>query len=132
MKGFTLLELMIAVVILTIIAAIAYPSYKQQITKSRRADAHRALLNFASLEERYRTDNGTYTADLTQLGAASPARSTDEYYEITVSAGAGGISDSYVLTATPRGAQAGDTECTSITYSSAGIRSSNAGVGKCW
>ena len=54
-KGFTLIELMIAVAIVGILAGIAYPSYQDSVRKSRRADAQGALLGFANAMERYFT-----------------------------------------------------------------------------
>ncbi|HET9108841.1 MAG TPA: prepilin-type N-terminal cleavage/methylation domain-containing protein, partial [Steroidobacteraceae bacterium] len=43
--GFTLIELMIAVVVVAILMAIAVPSYESYVEKSRRTDAKTALLD---------------------------------------------------------------------------------------
>lgn len=59
-QGFTLIELMIVVAIVGILAAIAYPSYRDQVRKSYRADCAGALTNLANAMERYRTINNTY------------------------------------------------------------------------
>ena len=48
MRGVTLIELMVVIVILGILIAIAYPGYQSQIQKTRRADGQAALLNAAS------------------------------------------------------------------------------------
>ena len=61
--GFTLIELMIAMVILAIIVAIAYPSYVAQVRKSRRAEAKAALLEDAQFMERTYTTSGQYDKD---------------------------------------------------------------------
>lgn len=58
--GFTLIELMIVVAIIGIIAAIAYPSYLEQVQSTRRTDAQGALVSFANAMERFYTQNNSY------------------------------------------------------------------------
>lgn len=58
--GFTLIELMIAVAIIGILAAIAYPSYLEHVKSTRRGDAQGDLASFANAMERYYTRNSTY------------------------------------------------------------------------
>lgn len=62
--GFTLVELMIVIVIVSIMAAIAYPSYQDSVRKSRRSEAKIALMEIANLQERFFAENNTYTDDL--------------------------------------------------------------------
>lgn len=59
-RGFTLIEMMIVVVIVAILAAIAYPAYTNAITKARRSDGVDALLNIQALQEKYRANNPSY------------------------------------------------------------------------
>lgn len=68
MRGVTLLELMIVVVIVGILAAIAYPSYRDYISRAKRNEAKSALLQIATLQERFYLQNNTYTTDMSQLG----------------------------------------------------------------
>ncbi|WP_166259103.1 type IV pilin protein [Marinobacter salicampi] len=58
--GFTLMELMIAVAIIGILAAIAIPSYTGYVENARATDAQGALTSFGSAMERYHTQNGSY------------------------------------------------------------------------
>lgn len=57
--GFTLIELMMAVAIVGILSAIAYPSYMQHLQKGRRVIAQGELLAFASAMEQYYVQNGS-------------------------------------------------------------------------
>ena len=125
--GFTLIELMIVVVIVGVLAAIAYPSYQQYARESKRADAHAALLRIATLEEKFFSNNNTYTTSTTALGyAANPAASNDGYWAISITANP---AVSFTLTAVPAGSHV-DADCVAgITLSSAGLRGGPAG---CW
>lgn len=60
--GFTLIELMITVAIIAILAAIAYPSYIEQIRKGRRAECRSGLLQSMQQQERYYTQFSQYVA----------------------------------------------------------------------
>jgi len=68
MRGVTLLELMIVTVIIGIMAAIAYPNYRQFVARAKRNEAKAALLQIAQNQERFYLQNNTYTTDMTQLG----------------------------------------------------------------
>ena len=68
MRGITLMELMVVVVIIGILTAMAYPSYRQYVAKAKRNEAKSCLLQIATLQERFYLSNGTYTAAMTNLG----------------------------------------------------------------
>jgi type IV pilus assembly protein PilE len=68
MRGVTLLELMIVTVIIGIMAAIAYPNYRQFVARAKRNEAKAALLQIAQNQERFYLQNNTYTTNMTQLG----------------------------------------------------------------
>src|SRR4030065_24947 len=63
-NGFTLMEMMIAVAIIGILAAIGYPSYIKYVTETRRSDATINLTRIASLQEKFFTDCGRYADTL--------------------------------------------------------------------
>ena len=133
-SGFTLIELMLVVVVLGIIAAIAYPTFIEQVRKSRRADARVTLMEIAQRQERRFTETNSYTGNLTDLGyPSSPTTSPEGWYVISVtSLPAGDLTQSFTLTATTAGAQTEDTQCATLTLNSQGTKGSTGGGTTCW
>jgi type IV pilus assembly protein PilE len=136
--GFTLIELIVAMVIAAILAAIAIPAYSSYVLRAHRTEAKTALLDLASLEERFLSTNGTYTTDATQLGysTAFPVTVGSGYYTVNISNYlAAGVTTpaSYTLTATAVNRQANDTACATFTLTSTGVQtSSSAAATTCW
>ena len=79
--GFTLIEVMVVVAIIGILAAIGYPSYQNQVQKTRRADAKAALMEFAQGAERYYTQNGDYDGYVPPFDE-SPRDSSNKFYDL--------------------------------------------------
>jgi type IV pilus assembly protein PilE len=75
-SGFTLIELMVTVGIVTILATIAVTSYTSQVQKSRRTEAKSALLDLAGREERLFSTTNVYSSDEAYLGYATSAMVT--------------------------------------------------------
>ena len=132
-RGFTLIELIVAVVIAAVLAAIAVPSYVSYARKSHRTEAKTALLDIAALEERYYSVNNTYSGTATDVGyAAWPAVIGSGYYQINapvitaaVPPAAGlpaGTPATYTFTAQAIGDQANDTQCLTFIINSQGIQ----------
>jgi type IV pilus assembly protein PilE len=145
-RGFTLIELVIAMVIASILAAIAIPSYSSYILRSRRTEAKSALLNMASLEERFFSTNNTYTTVLGNLGypaaAATPYPFGNSYYQITavnaaaavapINATSVGTPATYSITVAAIGTQASDGACLTFTITSGGVQTSTGTGTTCW
>ena len=115
-RGFTLIELMITVAIISVLAMVAVPSYFDSVRKSRRSDAIAALNQIAQAQERWRANNASYTNDLGSTGLNVPAPSSG-YYTLAVTAAS---SASYSATATAAGAQVKDTRCATLTLAASG------------
>jgi type IV pilus assembly protein PilE len=152
-RGFTLVELIVAMVILATLAAIAIPSYSSYVLKAHRTEVKSALLDAASLEERYFSTINTYTSDPTKLGygvAAPPITvGNGQYYwiqSITIYPASpptplspGGTPATYLITAVPNpgSMQVSDTDCWQWTVSSAGqqtaaTQSGTDNTAACW
>lgn len=116
-RGFTLLEALIVVAIAAVLAAIAYPSFRQSVFKGRRADAVAAISVIQQAQERYRANKSEYAGTFGDLGGAGLATSHDRHYNLALSIDSASAKTSYVVTATPDSAspQAKDTRCASLT-----------------
>lgn len=126
MSGMTLIELMIVVAIVGILAAIAYPSYRQQVLKSGRTEAHRTLMDVAQRLEKCYTQFGVYNtttvgncATLVGTLAGAGIRSEESRYIVMTTAITG---TTYTLTATPQGGQRDDTKCMNFTLGQDNVR----------
>jgi type IV pilus assembly protein PilE len=124
--GFTLIELMVALVIGAILLSVAIPSYNAQVRKSRRTDARTALLDLAGREERLYATTNAYSATpsalgYTAAGDAFPMTVGSGYYQIAVAANLGPPA-TFTLTATPIAGmgQENDADCASFAVDQAG------------
>ncbi len=87
MRGITLIELMIVVIIISILVTISYPNYREFAARAKRTEAKTALLKAATNQERFYLQNNQFSIDLTQLGfGASPFTTDTGSYVITVAA----------------------------------------------
>lgn len=130
--GFTLIELMIAVAVVAILAAIAIPSYNRYVLRSNRSAAESVMMDIASAQERYMIDNRSYAASTTALGYTLPDTVSSNYKIDT--APVAGPPPGFTVTATPIGTvQVGDTWCNVLTYSSDGTKAANGTTpATCW
>ena len=131
-RGFTLIELVIAMGIVGILSAIAIPSYSAYTKRANRTDATRNMTLDVQALERCYSQNFTYVNCATApVGAAV---SPQGYYTITIAVPS---ASTYTITAVPRAnPQLGDTTCTQFAVDNSGAQSATDGVGNttqtCW
>jgi type IV pilus assembly protein PilE len=137
LSGYSLIELMVTVAIVSILATIASAAYTSQVRQSRRTDARSALLDLAGREEKLYSTTNAYSATPSDLGYAPvgtpfPIPVGSGYY--TVSAAIGNPPDSYVITATAVGTQASDSACLTLSVDQLGTQTSTGSgtPATCW
>ena len=113
-NGFTLIELMIVVAIISILAAIAYPSYQEYVIRTHRADAQAELMRLAGELQKYKMVHHSYAdVKLETIGGAQnfPTQGI-VYYTLSLTNADGteitAQSNSWALTATPQNSQNGN------------------------
>lgn len=72
-KGFTLIELLVVVLIIGILAAVAFPQYQKVLEKARGAAVIALLKSLGAAQDRYFLENGTYATTFAQLDTPLPA-----------------------------------------------------------
>jgi type IV pilus assembly protein PilE len=70
--GFTLVELVVTVLVVSLLCAVAYPTYTNQVRKGQRAECRGALLQSMLQQERHYTQHHTYAA----FASGHPAAAT--------------------------------------------------------
>jgi len=155
--GFTLIELMITVAIISIIVAIALPNYQSYLQKTRRVDAANALLRIQAEQEKYYLDNNAYMSDGNGTGSfvqvnnnkkwfklvGGAVLSDNQFYNIVITQDVGRpFTESFLATATAvtGGLQEKDTDCNNLSINGSGQRTAEKLVGststpnndECW
>lgn len=107
-RGFTLIEIMVVVAIVSILAAIAIPNYRSYVIRSARTSAQTELLQLATLQERIFLNSSAYSTSVTTtydanatggLGNASSLTSDGKYTLAIIPASA--PAQTYTITAIP-------------------------------
>jgi type IV pilus assembly protein PilE len=137
-RGFTLIELMIAMIVVAILAAVALPAYRDYLMRSNRSSAEQIMLSISDREERYYLDARAYTDVLGTAGLnvtkdswtctnAQATGCSNTFYTVTVLLTAG-PPQTYTVTGTPNAGtyQASDG---TLTLTSDGAKSRAAGDG---
>ena len=130
MRGITLMELMIVVVVLTLLITIGVPNYLEFSARAKRAEARAALLQIATNQEREYLQNNSYTLDMRRLGfeLAGCNESASGAYDVCVN-----TADANTFTASATwklgGAEAG--RCGSFQIDGRGVKISTPET-DCW
>ena len=132
--GFTLIELVVTVMIIGILAAIAYPSYTQYVLRANRAEARAILLESVQFLERNYTTANRYDQDNAGIAIVLPYLTSPKAgtakYNITAAYGAA-PAQTFTLSAAPTGVMSGDA-CGTYTLDNAGIQGSGGTIADCW
>jgi type IV pilus assembly protein PilE len=142
MRGITLIELLTVIVILSVLASIAVPTYRRYLIRAQRSEAKIALLQLQTAQEKYYSQYNRYTDKVTTKSTAAtpglglPGKTETGKYQVSVTnLGAGG--QEYTATAAPAsgGGQEDDKDCGSFTINERGVRGNSTGaqhVQNCW
>jgi type IV pilus assembly protein PilE len=146
-SGFTLIELMVVVLVITILTMIAVPSYLSATLKSHRAEAKSVLLDLAARQERFMSTNGAYSNNATDMGYSGswPQNVGSNYYSVSISnfnaaiagsATAAATPATFTFTATAINGQLKDTQCNTFSITQVGLQTSTnsaaAASTGCW
>ena len=146
-SGFTLVELMIAVVVVALLASIALPSFMDSIRKSRRSEAFASLAQVQQAQERWRSNGSSYAESLTNAANGTPpglgmasATTAKGYYTLSLS-GAGASGYTVTATAVAGTSQASDGNCKvlaaqvqggNLSYGSGADAAAYPDANRCW
>ncbi|AZP11326.1 MULTISPECIES: type IV pilin protein [Undibacterium] len=146
-RGFTLIEIMIAVAILAILGSVAFSSYTDSVIKTRRSEGKTALLKLMQQEEQFFTQNNSYSvfsqasvdANEKKFKWFSGEAASSSSYDIIATACAGDtIQNCVLLTAYPGTTNVNSTfkdpTCGNLTLTSTGVKdvSVSGAKSKCW
>ena len=152
-RGFTLVELMIAVVVVAILATIAVPSYRQYVLRANRTVAKATAADLISRQEGYNLDHKRYATSLSKFGYPSGTlyldregnlsgtNGDDAIYAVTLQGNPGSSNCppegsasrvGFTIVMAPVGGQTADTHWASLCQSSAGLRGASGGGSDCW
>lgn len=122
-------------VIVGILAAVAYPSYVQYVVKAKRSAAESFILDVASKQEQYNLDARQYAESMTMLGVSTIPPEVSASYTVTLTANNSAAPPTYAVTATPTANQLSqDAKCATLSVNQAGTKgiTGSGTVATCW
>jgi len=141
-SGMTLIEVLVVVVIVSVLAAFAFPSYMQFVVRAKRSAATSMILQVADRQQQFFMDNKRYAATLPQLnfpaatfmiadeGAFVADGAADRVYQVSLS---NTTATTYTVNAVPQLNQAiKDTQCGSLSLTHTGVKGQSGGGQNCW
>lgn len=128
-KGFTLVELIVAMIVMSVLSSIAVASYRSFSMDARRATAITALTDAASRQEQFFLDNKSYTTTVGGGGINVDTTIEGGYYSLSIVAPSSAcpIARCWAMQATPQGNQTDD-NCGTLAYNSDGEKTPDG----CW
>jgi type IV pilus assembly protein PilE len=135
MRGVTLAELLIVVVIIGILASIAVPSYRRYVMRTHRTDATTMLLRIQAAQEKFFLQNNQYAPSIAALGLN--ATTDGGKYDIVINQPRGITTFDARATPAANKGQQGDSKCQTFTINEVGVRGGLDGGGvdrtnECW
>lgn len=129
-SGFSLIELLVVLAIITILCAVAYPNYQAHIIKTRRSQAKVALIDLAARLEQYHLIHHSYKdATLAELNMED--RTENNYYLMEIQTA---TDNYYAIAAIPENTQTKDQQCGILTYDEKGEKglTGSGTLAECW
>ena len=128
-RGFTLIELIIVIAIVALLVAVALPSYRDHVRKSRRAEAQAYLMSVAGRQSQFLVDTRAYATTLATINIPMPS-SVNSFYTVTLNAVVG-PPPTFTLTAAPlAGTDQVNEKCGTLTINQTGAKT--AALTSCW
>ena len=128
-RGFTLIELLITVAVVAILAAVAMPSYREHVRKSKRAEAQSYLMAVAARQQQFLVDTRAFAATLTAVGVPVPSN-VAATYDLAIAV-VDGPPPTFSITAAPKaGTDQTQERCGTLSINQAGAK--GAALPSCW
>ena len=100
-RGFTLIEILIVMVVIGILAAIAIPSYQNQLIRGTRSSAQAVMMDIANKELFYLQAQRAYTTDYASDLKVSLPSEVSNFYTVNITTDPAATPPTFLITAAP-------------------------------